>query len=150
MTDYINPRQSGTRSVFRGRVTQTNGTSGWRRVLGVGALVFGGLTVALWLVAMAFVIAPLLVWLGWNVLKFGPAIGLPRLGFWPIIALAVFLAVGWFGKSLITAIVFLVDPSWLHRSASMHWPAPTFRNFIAVSLLAIVASRPHARQRKTE
>jgi hypothetical protein len=26
----------------------------------------------------------------------------------------------------------------------VHWPATTFRNFIAVALLALLASRPHA------
>ena len=45
---------------------------------------------------------------------------------------------------LITAIVFLVDPSWFHAGAQVHWPEPTFRNFIAVALLALLASRPHS------
>jgi hypothetical protein len=38
------------------------------------------------------------------------------------------------------AIVFLVDPQWLHRSAELHWPAPTFKNFVAIVLLLAVAS----------
>jgi hypothetical protein len=40
--------------------------------------------------------------------------------------------------------VFLADPSWFHGSAEAHWPEPTFRNFVAVALLALLASRPHA------
>jgi len=30
----------------------------------------------------------------------------------------------------------------------MHWPEPTFRNFVAVALLAPLASRPHAHAHK--
>ncbi len=41
-------------------------------------------------------------------------------------------------------IVFLVDPSWFHGTAQVRWPEPTFRNFVAVVLLALLASRPHA------
>jgi hypothetical protein len=26
----------------------------------------------------------------------------------------------------------------------VHWPEPTFRNFVAVALLALLAARPHA------
>jgi hypothetical protein len=54
------------------------------------------------------------------------------------------LVAGGAGKVLITAIVFLIDPSWFHGTAQVHWPEPTFRNFIAVALLALLASRPHA------
>ena len=42
------------------------------------------------------------------------------------------------------AKVFLVDPSWFHGAAQVRWPEPTFRNFVAVALLALLASRPHA------
>ena len=41
---------------------------------------------------------------------------------------------------LIVGVVFLVDPAWLHRSAALHWPAPTLRNFVAICLLLAVAS----------
>jgi F0F1-type ATP synthase membrane subunit a len=56
----------------------------------------------------------------------------------------LFLVVGWFGKVVIAAVVFLVDPSWFHGAAEVRWPEPTFRNFVAVALLAVLASRPHA------
>jgi hypothetical protein len=49
---------------------------------------------------------------------------------------------------LIAAIVFLVDPSWFQGSAEVRWPEPTFRNFVAFALLALLMSRPHAHARK--
>jgi len=55
----------------------------------------------------------------------------------------LFLVVGWFPKVVITAMVFLFDPSWFHGSARVHWPETTFRNFVAIALLALLASRPH-------
>lgn len=60
----------------------------------------------------------------------------------------LFLVVGWFPKVVITGIVFLVDPSWFHGSAEVHWPAPTFRNFVAVALLALLATRLHTHAQK--
>jgi uncharacterized membrane protein len=54
------------------------------------------------------------------------------------------LVAGGAGKVVIAAVVFLADPSWFHRAAEMHWPEPTFRNFVAVAMLALLASRPHA------
>lgn len=116
------------------------------RVLGIGALVAGGLAVAVAAVAAAILLGPLVFWLAWNVLDFGPALGLPELGFWAIVLATLFLVLGWFGKVLITGIVFLVDPSWLDRAAELHWPEPSFRNFVAVALLAVLASRPHAHE----
>jgi hypothetical protein len=95
----------------------------------VAALVVGGL-----------LLGPLLVWLSWNVLDLGHAVGAGELGFWGIVLLALFLAVGGAGRIVIVAIVFLVDPDWLHRSAELHWPAPTFKNFVAIVLLIAVAS----------
>lgn len=117
---------------------------------GMGALVAGGITVAVWLLAVALCIAPFVFWFAWNVLRFGPAVGLPRLGVWAILLATLFLVLGWFGKVAIAGVVFLIDPTWLHRSATMHWPAPTFRNLLAVALLAALAARPHARRRKSE
>lgn len=114
------------------------------RVLGIGALVAGGLAVALAAVAAAILLGPLVFWLAWNVLDFGPAVGLPELGFWAIVLSTLFLVLGWFGKVLITGIVFLVDPGWLDRAAELHWPEPSFRNFVAIALLAVLAARPHA------
>src|SRR6266568_9239300 len=114
------------------------------RVLGIGALVAGGLAVAAAVLAVVILLAPLMFWIAWNVLDFAHAVGLPELGFWGIVLATVFLVVGWLGKVVITGIVFLVDPSWFHGAARVHWPEPSFRNFVAVALLAVLASRPHA------
>ena len=114
------------------------------RVLGIGALVAGGLAVALAALVAAILVGPLIFWLAWNVLDFGSAIGLPELAFWGIVLATLVLVVGWFGKVVIAAVVFLVDPSWFEGAAEVRWPEPTFRNFVAVALLALLASRPHA------
>ena len=118
----------------------------WRtflRLLGVGALVAGGAALAVAALVAVVLLGPLVFWLAWNVLDFGPAIGLPELGFWAIVLATLFLVVGWVPKMVITAIVFLVDPAWFHGSARVHWPEPTFKNYVAVGLLALLASRPH-------
>ena len=114
------------------------------RILGIGALVAGGLAVALAALIAAVLLGPLLFWIAWNVLDFASAVGLPELGFWGIVLATLFLVVAWFGKVVIAGIVFLVDPSWFHGAAEVRWPEPTFRNFVAVALLALLASRPHA------
>jgi hypothetical protein len=114
------------------------------RILGIGALVAGGLAVAVTALIAAILIGPLIFWLAWNVLNFAAAVGLPELGFWGIVLATLFLVLGWAGKVVIAAIVFLVDPSWFHGSAEVRWPEPTFRNFVAIALLALLASRPHA------
>jgi hypothetical protein len=118
------------------------------RAVGAGALFAGGLLFALLLFALVILIGPLIFWLAWNVLDFGPAMGLPELGFWAIVLATLFLVAGWGGKVVITAIVFLVDPDWFSGSARVHWPEPTFRNFVAVALLALLAARPHARRHR--
>ena len=41
---------------------------------------------------------------------------------------------------MIATIVFLVDPSWFHGAAEVRWSEPTFRNFVAFALLALLAS----------
>jgi hypothetical protein len=114
------------------------------RILGIGALVAGGLAVALAALIAVILLGPLIFWLAWNVLNFASAVGLPELGFWGIVLATLFLVVGWAGKVMIAGIVFLVDPSWFHGAAEVRWPEPTFRNFVAVALLALLASRPHA------
>lgn len=114
------------------------------RVLGIGALVAGGLAIALAALVAAILIGPLVFWVAWNVLDLATAVGLPELGFWGIVLATLFLVVSWFGKVLIAGIVFLADPSWFGGNAAVHWPEPTFRNFVAVALLALLASRPHA------
>jgi hypothetical protein len=118
------------------------------RILGIGALVAGGLALAIAALIAVILLGPLIFWVAWNVLDFASAVGLPELGFWGIVLATLFLVVGWFGKVVITAIVFLVDPSWFHGAAEVRWPEPTFRNFIAVALLALLASRPHAHAQK--
>ena len=118
------------------------------RVLGVGALVAGGVAVAVVALVGVLLLAPFLFWLAWNALNFAHAVGLPELGFWGIVLATLFLVIGWFGKVVITAIVFLLDPSWFHGASQVHWPDTTFRNFVAVVLLALVAARPHAHTTK--
>ena len=114
------------------------------RVLGVGAIVAGGLTVVAAAFAAMLLLGPLIFWFAWNELNFASAVGLPELGFWAIVLATVFLVVSWFGKVAITAIVFVADPAWFHGAAQVRWPEPTSRNFVAVALLAALASRPHA------
>jgi hypothetical protein len=118
------------------------------RVLGFGALVAGGLAVAVLALAAAILLGPVLFWIAWNVLDFASAVGLPELAFWGIVLATMFLVAGWFGKVVITGIVFLVDPSWFHGAAEVRWPEPTFRNFVAVALLALLAARPHSHAHK--
>ena len=118
------------------------------RILGFGALIAGGLFVALLAILAAVLIGPLVFWLAWNVLDFAQAVGLPELGFWGIVLATLFLVGSWFVKMVITAVVFLVDPSWFHGSTQLHWPAPTFRNFVAIALLALLAARPHSHAQK--
>ena len=114
------------------------------RFLGIGALVAGGLVVVVVAVLVMVLIGPIVFWLAWNVLDFGQAVGLPELGFWGIVLATVFLVVGWFPKVVITALVFLFEPTWFEEgTARVHWPEPTFRNFVAVALLSLLASRPH-------
>lgn len=118
------------------------------RVLGISALVAGGVAIALLVVLLVVLLGPLIFWLAWNVLNFAGAVGLPELGFWGIVLATLFLIAGWGGKVLIAGIVFLVDPSWFQASARVRWPEPTLRNFVAVVLLALLASRPHTRARE--
>jgi hypothetical protein len=113
-------------------------------MLGIGALVAGGLAVALAALVAVILIGPVIFWVAWNVLDLAAAVGLPELGFWGIVLATLFLVISWFGKVVITAVVFVADPAWLDGAAEVHWPEPTFRNFVGVVLLALLASRPHA------
>jgi hypothetical protein len=117
------------------------------KAFGIGALVAGSIAVVVGLLAATLLIGPILFWLAWNVLDFAHAVGLPELGFWGIVLATLFLGLGWAGKLVVTAIVFLVDPSWFHGAAQVHWPSPTFRNFVAIALLALIATRPRASRR---
>jgi hypothetical protein len=118
------------------------------RVLGISALIAGGLAIAIAVFLVVVLLGPLIFWLAWNVLNFAGAVGLPELGFWGIVLATLFLVAGWGGKVLIAGIVFLIDPSWFQASAEVRWPEPTFRNFVSVVLLALLASRPHTRARE--
>jgi hypothetical protein len=120
------------------------------KIFGIGALVAGGVAVVVAAFIALLLLGPLVFWLAWNVLDFAGAVGLPELGFWGIVLATLFLAVGWFWKVVIAGIVFLVEPSWFDGAAQVEWPDPTFKNFIAVALLAALAARPHARAQKTE
>ena len=111
------------------------------KILGFGTLVVAAF------VAIVLV-GPLVFWLAWNVLDFAGAVGLPELGFWGIVLATLFLAIGWLGKVVIAGLVFLIDPGWFDGAAQVQWPEPTFRNFVAVALLAALAARPHARAQK--
>jgi hypothetical protein len=113
-------------------------------MFGIGALVAGSLAVMTALLAATVLIGPILFWVAWNVLDFGKAVGLPELGFWGIVLATLFLGLGWGGKMVIVAIVFIADPSWFHGAAQMHWPDTTFRNFVAIAILAAIATRPRA------
>jgi hypothetical protein len=113
------------------------GMFGWvLAILGLGALLAGAVA----LVVGGLLLGPLVVWLAWNVLDLAHSVGAPELGFWGIVLAAVFLAIGLAGRIVIVAAVFLIDPSWFHGAARLHWPEPTVRNFIAICLLLIVAS----------
>ncbi|HKP18989.1 MAG TPA: hypothetical protein VJT84_10945 [Gaiellaceae bacterium] len=114
------------------------------RAFGIGALIAGSIAVVAGLLAATVLIGPVLFWLAWNVLDFASAVGLPELGFWGIVLATLFLGLGWIGKMAITAIVFLADPSWFDGAAQVHWPATTFRNFVAIALLAVIVTRPRA------
>jgi hypothetical protein len=107
-------------------------------LLGLGAIAAGASAASALLTSL--VLAPVLVWLSWNVLDLGHAVGASELGLWGILLAAVFLATGFGTRVLIVALVFLVEPDWLHRSAELRWPSPTFRHFVAICLLLAVAS----------
>jgi hypothetical protein len=114
------------------------------RRFGIGALFAGSVAAVAGLLAATVLLGPILFWLAWNVLDFAHAVGLPELGFWGIVLATLFLGLGWLGKMAITAIVFIADPDWFHGVAQVRWPEPTFRNFVAIAILAVIATRPRA------
>jgi hypothetical protein len=119
---------------------------GWGlAALGLGTLVAGATTVLVLLAIIAFAIAPIAVWLAWNVLGFATAIGAPELGFWGIVLLTLFLVGGFGGRIVITLVVWIVDPAWLHGAARLHWPQSSLRVFVAIVLLLAVAGVPGRR-----
>jgi hypothetical protein len=114
------------------------------KAFGIGALVIGSIAAVAALFAATLLLGPIIFWIAWNKLDFGHAVGLPELGFGGIILATLFLGVGLAGKMAIVAIVFIIDPSWFHGAAQVHWPEPTFKNFVAIALLAVIATRPRA------
>src|SRR6476659_180358 len=104
---------------------------GWvLALLGIGAFVAAAAAV----VVGGLLLGPVLVWLAWNVLGLAHAVGAAELDFWGLVLVALFLAIGLAGRVIIVAVIFVIDPAWLHRSAILHWPAPTFKNFVAICL----------------
>ena len=114
------------------------------KLFGIGALVAGSVAVLAGLLVATVLIGPIVFWIAWNVLDFAHAVGLPELGFWGIVLATLFLGLGWGGKMVITAIVFIVYPAWFDGAARVHWPEATFKNFVAIALLAAIAARPRA------
>ena len=106
------------------------------------AIVAGGIAAFVAFVLALLLVGPFLLWLAWNVLDLAHAVGLTKLGFWGIVLAALFLGLDWFGKMVIVAIVFIVDPGWLNGRAQVRWPEPTFRNFVAIALVMLLAVRP--------
>lgn len=112
-------------------------------VLGFGALLTAGIAVVAALVVLALLIAPALVWIAWDVLDFGAAVGLGTLGFWGCVLLGWFLAAPMAIRLIIVLVVFIVEPSWLDDAARVNWPEPTLTNLLAIVILLIVAGMSH-------
>ena len=93
---------------------------------------------------IALVIAPVIVWLAWNVLDFGKAIGAGDLGFWGIILLSIFLVGGAFIRIVVVSVVFIIDPDWFSKAGTLMWPEPTFKLWVATVILVLVASHSAA------
>jgi len=117
------------------------------RILGSGALLAGGLALAA-LIAV-ILLGPLIFGLPGSA-HFASAVGLPSglLGH-PFRDAVPFHRL--FGKVVIAAIVFLVDPSWFHGvlrcTGRSHAYVP---NFVAFALLALLLSRLHAHAQKSK
>jgi hypothetical protein len=109
---------------------------------GLGALLIGASTIVVTLVIISMIMAPIAVWVAWDALHFGRAIGAAELGFWGIILLTFFLVSGFGGRLLLSILVWLFDPGWLHSSATLHWPQGSFRTFVALFILLLVAQTP--------
>jgi hypothetical protein len=124
---------------------------GWAlTAVGLGALVAGATTLLVLFAVMAFALAPLAVWVAWNVLDFAGAIGAPELGFWGVLLLTLFLAGGFGVRIAVALVVWLVDPSWLHGAARLHWPQSSLRVFVAIVLLLAVAAVPGRRRERAQ
>jgi hypothetical protein len=111
--------------------------------LGLGALIAGSIALFAAIVLLILLVAPALVALAWNVLDFGEAIGAGSLGFWGCVLLGWFLASPFPIRLLIVFLVFVFDPDWFHKAGVLHWPEPTVKNFVAITILLIVMSFSH-------
>jgi hypothetical protein len=109
---------------------------------GLGALLIGASTIVITLVIVSMIMAPIAVWVAWDALHFGQAIGVPELGFWGIVLLTFFLVSGFGGRLLLSILVWVFDPGWLHASATLHWPQSSFRTLVALFILLLVAQTP--------
>ena len=49
---------------------------------------------------------------------------------------------GFGGRLLLLILVWLFGPRWLHASATLHWPQGSFRTFVALFILLLVAQTP--------
>lgn len=86
-------------------------------------------------------LTPLLVYLSWNVMQLGPAMGFQPLDFWPLIGLSFFLACGFILRFFYLLLGFTLLPMLLPvGSAAIHMPELTFKNFIAITLLLLCCS----------
>jgi hypothetical protein len=115
----------------------------------VGGLLVGLVGIGIVVItAIALLIAPIVVWLAWNVLDFGNAIGAGDLGFWGIILLSIFLVGGAFIRIAVVSLVFIIDPAWFSKAGTLMWPEPTFKIWVATVLLVLVASHSAAATRR--
>lgn len=110
---------------------------GIARALGIG--VFGGAVVLLVIAFMC--LSFIFVYLSWNVMGLGHAMGFNDLEFWPLIAFTCFLAGGFFFRFLYLLLGFTLLPMLLPAGeAAVHMPELNFKNFVAVVMLLLVAS----------
>ncbi len=114
----------------------------WWLLAALGVAITGAGIAAL--VVLGLLLAPLAVWLAWNVLDLGSAVGLGDLSFWGVVLLALFLASGWFVRVVIVALVFAIEPAWYGGTAELQFPEPSLAHFVAVAILLAVAGLGHA------
>lgn len=120
----------------------SRGTSRLLSYLGLGVLAGAGASAIVAFFAFLLLLDPFFVWLAWDHMHFGQAIGLPSLSFfWGIVGLSLLIGGGTLMRLLVVAIVFLENPSWLHGgSSAVHFPTPSLHNFIALAILILVAA----------
>jgi hypothetical protein len=87
------------------------------------------------------VLSPGLVYAAWNVLALGQAVGLGPMQAPALVATALFLAAGFWGRMILVGVAFIVSPAWWDASARLHWPSPDAKTFLALGLMLLVAGR---------